>query len=61
MSRWVANIMVLLLWVATPPSARSLLWRIPVAVGLGIVAMCCFIADDIYRAVRRRVRRFRNG
>ena len=53
MSRaWLA-LLVAVVWVLTYTSAWSLIWRVPVAVVIGVFALICFLLDDAVRALRR--------
>lgn len=42
-----------------PPARWSLAWRIPVAFVLFVVAMACYLLDDLWRLARRLLPRDR--
>lgn len=48
-------------WVVRPPARWSLVWRVPVALALAVVALACYVADGLWRVVRRHVGGGRRG
>lgn len=61
MSALAAVCVTALVWVVRPPARWSLVWRVPAALALAVVAAACYLADGAWRALRRRVGGGRHG
>lgn len=61
MSALIAVLDAAFVRVVLPPARWSLVWRIPAAIGLALVAVVCYAIDDVWRALRRRFGGGRHG